>query len=259
MAHRSEEGARAGGFHWMTQAELSGCRPEPAGASWAACRVSALARTYGADSPLARFYTDGAGSFIGMEQDLATVYLASGAPTAEAEELLEVTAGRVLSARPLRLSGFAAEEGACFCHAGLSPARLSGVTGSLQDAYDLLSRVFPEAVHAGSYRSWYADLSHRVRHGMSRVCTLRGVCTGTLYCLQDGLALVEQLAVAPERRGEGFGRAMLHHLAAEAGGAVLAVCSAGPDSDRFYRKLGFSPAGRWYRYTRRREDPCQDC
>ena len=258
MARRSEP-ARAGGVHGMLQGELSGGRPELSGISWTASRVSALARTYGADSPLARFYTDGAGSFIGFEQDLATVYLAPGVRVREAEQLLEMTAGRVLSERPLQLAGFAAEEGVCFCHAGLSPARLSGVTGSIRDAYDLLHRAFPAEINANTYRTWYADLSHRVRHGMSLVATLPDICTGTLYCLQDGLALVEQLAVAPERRGEGFGRAMLRHLAAEAGGAVLVVCSAGADSDRFYRKLGFSPAGRWYRYTRRWEGPCQDC
>lgn len=225
--------------------------------SWTARRIRALADAWGLDSGLARFYADEQGrAFLSFEQDLATLFLPDGAFAPEAAEFLSVTAGEVLTDTPLELPGFSEKIGNCYTHSAFPAARMEGVTEGIQTAYELLSRVFPDSIHAGVYREWYADLSHRVRHGMSRVFTLPGICSGTLYCREGDTAQLCQIAVAPERRGEGWGRAMLSHLAAEAGeGMRLELQSRSPESDRFYGHLGFAPAGQWYFYQREPDNP----
>lgn len=76
----------------------------------------------------------------------------------------------------------------------------------------------------------------------------RPVGTGrlTLGHGHQGEALIAWVATRPEARGRGVGTAVMRFLlaAADEAGAPLTVLSAQTHADRFYRRLGFVPAGR---------------
>lgn len=85
---------------------------------------------------------------------------------------------------------------------------------------------------------------------MSEVWTLPGACSGTILCSENGVTSVEQLGVPESKRGQGWGRAMLSHLAARRPGTALLVLSRDAASDRFYAHLGFARTAEWYYYRK---------
>lgn len=103
---------------------------------------------------------------------------------------------------------------------------------SLQECYDILSTSF-----SLDHDSWYLDMSHRIRHGVTRLSKRGHSC----LCIQhtiNGEALLSQIATIPEYRNRG-----------EATALILGVCDELREYDifvicedelvPFYQKLGF--------------------
>lgn len=103
---------------------------------------------------------------------------------------------------------------------------------SLTEAYDILKTSFEI-----NYEPWYLDMSHRIRHGVSK---LYGNDSSVL-CVQHNLcgeALLSQIATIPEKRGQG-----------KASELILSVCKTLCNSKvfllcedkhlSFYKRLGF--------------------
>lgn len=89
------------------------------------------------------------------------------------------------------------------------------------------------------FEMWYLDMSHRVRHGVSRLYGLDGAALAVQYN-QNGEALISQVATLPENRGKGYARRLVSAVCAELHESeVFVLCE-----DRllgFYEKIGFVP------------------
>ena len=89
------------------------------------------------------------------------------------------------------------------------------------------------------FEPWYLDMSHRVRHGVSRLYGLDGAALAVQYNL-NGEALISQVATLPEKRGKGCARRLISAVCAELHESeVFVLCE-----DRlldFYGKIGFVP------------------
>ena len=96
---------------------------------------------------------------------------------------------------------------------------------------------------------FYMDFSHRVRHGAAEgelllqdgqpaACALAVAVTGT-----D--ALLSAVAVRPDLRRRGLGRAAVEGLCARLGGRRCHLLRAEDENEAFYRALGFKENGRW--------------
>lgn len=89
------------------------------------------------------------------------------------------------------------------------------------------------------FEMWYLDMSHRVRHGVSRLYGLDGAALAVQYN-QNGEALISQVATLPENRGKGYARRLISAVCAELHESeVFVLCE-----DRllgFYEKIGFVP------------------
>lgn len=222
--------------------------------TWTDCRLKAVAKAYGAGYDFIRFYANGdATILIGYEDGFTSVLLRGDDPSlaAEAAEFVSMLSREILSNRPLPLPGYYFEQGGVYSRPLFPPEPVNGVTEELSAAYPLLSQVFPDTVNKKNYEKWYADLSHRVRHGMSRVFTLPGAASATIYCVENGCLNVAQLGVLPEVRGQGWGRRMLAQLCAACPAADrLLLLSQDAKSDRFYEHLGFDRPEDWYYYTK---------
>ncbi len=235
------------------------------GLHWSTLRIRALTKAYGFGYSFLRFFGDEEYKLaICIQDGFAVLWIADGEESfrkkkaAEAAEFLPMAADYLLSELPLEgiTEEFEPTEGYTFVCREYPPKELEGITENVQVAFPILSRVFPESVNQKCYLQWYADHSHRIRHGMSRVFTLDGVCTGTCYACEDGFLGVNQLATLPEHRKEGWAKAMLSHMtfAVRPEKGIL-LQSQNPESDRFYERLGFLPVEKWYSYERKKENP----
>lgn len=105
------------------------------------------------------------------------------------------------------------------------------------DAYRIIKTGF-----SFEFEPWYLDMSHRVRHGVSRLYGLDGAALAVQYNL-NGEALISQVATLPEKRGKGCARRLISAVCAELHESeVFVLCE-----DRlldFYGKIGFVPEGK---------------
>ena len=107
----------------------------------------------------------------------------------------------------------------------------------LQDVYEILQEGFPNLLE---YSLWLTDVSHRCRHGMSKVLTYKNSSTLTLVYDWKGNVLVGQVATKLAQRGSGYARDFLRwiagKLAAEGKQAALFALDV---RISFYREIGF--------------------
>lgn len=100
------------------------------------------------------------------------------------------------------------------------------------------------------FESWYADMSHKIRHRSARAVT---VLDGEIAAVAvtsyetDRAAIISGVAVLPEAEGRGFGRAAVRALCGELPCAEI-YAFAHENAGGFYEKLGFkaiTTAGRY--------------
>lgn len=94
-----------------------------------------------------------------------------------------------------------------------------------------------------SFEGWYTDMSHRVRHEISKVYTYKcGVCASVDFKGSEN-AFISSIAVVPAMRGNGYGEKMLGYVARELKKSKLrGFLWADGNSEGYYNKLGFSVA-----------------
>lgn len=109
---------------------------------------------------------------------------------------------------------------------------------SLSDVYKIISDGFDI-----EFEPWYLDMSHRVRHGISKCCMLNGKAALVIQHDINGEALLSQVASLRAHRGEGLAKKLVTSVASSlAPSEVYVVCE---DSlVGFYEKCGFVKAGR---------------
>ncbi len=125
----------------------------------------------------------------------------------------------------------------------------------LQDVYEILQEGFPNLLE---YSLWLTDVSHRCRHGMSRVLTYRNSSTLTLVYDWNNEVLVGQVATKLAQRGSGYARDFLRWtagwLAQQGKHAVLYALDV---RTSFYREIGFEEIASEYvlqRQTTKKEE-----
>ncbi len=108
----------------------------------------------------------------------------------------------------------------------------------LQDVHEILEEGFPNLME---YSLWLTDVSHRCRHGMSKVLTYKNSSTLTLVYDWKDYVLVGQVATRRSQRGSGYARDFLKWVATElAQEGKKAVLFALDVRSSFYREIGFS-------------------
>lgn len=122
-----------------------------------------------------------------------------------------------------------------------APEKISEL--SLSEAYGILKASFEI-----DYEPWYLDMSHRIRHGVSKFYGYNG----SVLCVQHNLcgeALLSQIATVPEMRNKG-----------DASGLITAVCRKLSKREifllcedklvKFYNKIGFEKCGIKYELSK---------
>lgn len=132
--------------------------------------------------------------------------------------------------RRVRLMEYAGEKGGEF-PSEVSPSQVWEIIGSRFEI---------------QFEPWYLDMSHRVRHGVSR-CFSDGRAAVVLQHDINGEALLSQVCVKREFEGQGCAGNLLKAVCRAVSGRVQVICE---DSlAGFYQKCGFVTAGEKYVVT----------
>ncbi len=93
------------------------------------------------------------------------------------------------------------------------------------------------------FEPWYLDMSHRVRHGISKCCVLDGKAVLVIQHDINGEALLSQVASLKAHRGEGFAKKLVTSVASSlAPSEVYVVCEDA--LTEFYEKCRFVAVGK---------------
>lgn len=222
--------------------------------SEAAIRIAATLRDYGT-APFWRLYVGEKGSVVAIVGETATLVAADDREDAALFLAMDPTVTYVRTD---------ADTARLLCDDGFDEVRVGTTMRCLpftatvspkvrpltpRQAYPLLHTTFGDALPP--YDAWYADVSHRVRHGG---CRIVGVVEGEsplsvamTVAETDETLLVGGVATLPAFRKKGYASACVTALCA-AGAAEKKTLWIAPESAelvRFYERLGFTPCGTW--------------
>lgn len=111
------------------------------------------------------------------------------------------------------------------------------VNSCLNDVYAVLE----EGFGLTEYDSWYADTSHRIRHGMSDVFLWHSTTVTKLFDVKDYVFL-SYIATGKADRGKGRARQLLYYLCGEYHKQGKEVYLYAKDERvSFYEGIGFKP------------------
>ncbi|WMJ23877.1 GNAT family N-acetyltransferase [Paludicola sp. MB14-C6] len=215
-------------------------------------KIKALFQAYGTQYDFVRFYAnDSKNAIVSIQDNCATLYCKDDSDLEEACEFISMLSNEVLSEQPLRLAGYQEEIGNIYvCHR-FEDVTLDPLSHEIQDAYQVLSQVFSNDINDKNYPRWYTEISHRVRHGVSKVYTYQNLCSATAYCNIDGQLFITQLATVEHARGQGLAKKLLYHIAThEKNVNRIVLLSQNKVSDQFYQNIGFTFLKHWYFYNR---------
>lgn len=223
-------------------------------------RISALALTYGFESPLAEFWVQKK-----EEKLTALVSRSGGAVTIEnfgecdipeMREFLGVIGfSSVLTDKEtaLALFGEVSETGSVMRRKG---ENAEYKTQWQEPPYRRIFRVLELSKSFGKnqpdYGEWLADISAKIRRGTARIAakTEKGECVSCamLVSVSENAAILGAVATVPEFRGKGYASALAEELTKTAGErAVYLFCR--PEMQSFYEKIGFEICGEYAEIT----------
>lgn len=101
------------------------------------------------------------------------------------------------------------------------------------------------------FKSWYVDISHRVRHNTAKAYTLNvdGAIksSGILSSIYDNNAVLTAVRTADEFRNMGYGSSLVNYICCDVKGTVFLMRDMNLN-ERFYSNIGFKNIGKWRIY-----------
>jgi hypothetical protein len=119
----------------------------------------------------------------------------------------------------------------------------------LADVYSVMEKAESADFAVGDFTPWYADLSHRIRHGCARAYLLKVGELSASACLvsveSDSAGLLSGVATIPQFRSRGFAAAVVRRARSDlAFYGKLPVLECLPSLASYYCKQGFDKSGK---------------
>lgn len=210
-------------------------------------KISAYFDAYGGGYDFCRFYRaeDESGRAVGSIMIFNSNAVICGKYCGETDGFLSFAAPSGIECPPsiserLTLSGYIPKKRTVF--------KLRSVCGTdeirkgLQDPvllgnmFNILDRCFDGLC----FDLWYTDMSHRIRHGISRAYLSRSDACAAVDFICEGKGYISSVGVIPESRGNGYGKMLLSCIAEDMEREnICGYLMAEEHSADYYRKLGF--------------------
>jgi hypothetical protein len=133
-----------------------------------------------------------------------------------------------------------------------STKRESSMQGAILDEYPKLMDLFNFVDYDGQdFKSWYVDISHRVRHKTAKAYTLTVddniISSGILSSIIDGYSVLTAVRTADEFQHMGYGSCLVNNICSDVKGTVYIMRDMNLN-EKFYENLGFTNIGKWRIY-----------
>ena len=213
-------------------------------------KIRALLKAYGTSYDFCRFFSHNGNSFLA---DMGGSFVLCAGENADAEELArfllfngcaELLCGFDVGGSINRFLGAKRTEINVMRFTGRGVPEKTEHEPPLADIYAIVGGVF-----GFDFEPWYLDMSHRIRHGVTRCRRLEGSALVIQHEI-NGEALISQVATVPEQRGRGLASRLLSSACAELSDSeVFVLCEDKLVS--FYKKNGFEVCGRKVQLARK--------
>lgn len=214
-------------------------------------RIEAACRAYGTGYDFCRLYRFDKGS--------ALIYNCSAVISGECDDISELQSFVMLNypetvecpphiAEKLTLLGYEKKHRTLFERKAAPQTENAPEAATLMKMYEIVKASFGET----EFDMWYADMSHRIRHGVSKAYMYINAACACVDFIYEGAAYISQVAVMPDQRGNGYGRKILETISGELykTGTVPRLW-AYDDVMGFYSSIGFSETDEDYIYLKR--------
>ena len=133
-----------------------------------------------------------------------------------------------------------------------SAKRDSLIEGVTLDEYPKLMDLFNFIDYGEQdFKSWYVDISHRVRHKTAKAYTLvvldEIIASGILSSIIDNYAILTAVRTRESFRHMGYGTMLVSAICSDVRGYVY-IMRESDENEEFYTKLGFENIGKWRLY-----------
>ena len=213
-------------------------------------KIKALALSYGFNYPFCRFFVQDVKEGSGAIADYYGEGVLFASPDySGGEELVPFLKASgmksvIMSANTCEKAGLqsAAKKSLIMAYCGeREREKPTGLRADLpyEKVFDILKDGF-----SLDFDSWYPDVCHFVRHGISRVYAIEGKATATTMFSLEGVSLISYVASAKTERGKGYALALVSYIAAEEqkrGFKPYVICEK--ELSGFYEKAGFTIIG----------------
>lgn len=216
-------------------------------------RILALMKSYGCKYQFATYFKQVIdGKLTAIMSKLDGDFTLSITDDADQDELLHyfcVTGYNSITCSDKFVLGARYDEGVVMQSDVKKDYRLNGVT---IDEYPKLMDLFNFVdYNTMDFKSWYVDISHRVRHKTAKAYTLcigeDIIASGILSAIIDGHAILTAVRCQPEFRGMGYGSTLVSAICNDVSGRVHLMRDDGMHEE-FYTRLGFVNYGKWRIY-----------
>ncbi len=191
---------------------------------FAATKIKANLISYGCEYPFLLFwcqYINNSASALICKMENAVIITST--PSADTEELRDfvLTIGfSSLQAHPDLISkmGFTpTEEYTVLFRKGGFDAHIINNPPPIKMVFDILYSDYNKNIKSVDKNGFYADLSHRIRHGTAMASIYENSATALASHITHDTAIISGVATLPNARGQGYGSEALNSLIATLG------------------------------------------
>lgn len=211
-------------------------------------RIYAALSAYGTGYDFCRLYRHDKGS--GLIYNSSCVLSGETADTDELESFIIINSPMIIECPPsvgnsLSLTGYERRHRILFERTAPAVSDESPEEAGLSDMYNIVKEAFGET----EFDLWYADMSHRIRHGVSRAYIYKGISCACVDFVYKGYGYISQVASLSEYRRKGYAGRLLDMISRSLSGeGTITRLWAYDELEGFYLKAGFSPVGEDYIY-----------
>ncbi|MEG1027448.1 MAG: GNAT family N-acetyltransferase [Oscillospiraceae bacterium] len=164
-------------------------------------------------------------------------------------DFLPMVASSIVSLYPIKLpKQYSKTVGNIFCLNVKNSVKCDDISYDLSSAYEILSQVFYSNQSKDDYMEWYVNRSYMIRHNVSKVFSIKNICTCLVFCNIEDTLLIKELATTKEYRKMGYAKKLLSNICYETKAKKILLLSQDKESDNFYLKMGFENIGKYYMY-----------